>query len=133
MIDGATSADKRTAIIADYQTGRIPILVGQIEAMGTAVTLVEGHHAVFGELSFSAVDHAQAEARLHRPGQTRDVTYHYIMCYNSVDELIWKILLRKGDAIERLDNAAVNLRDAIGQFRDEKNKETMGELKSATG
>jgi SWI/SNF-related matrix-associated actin-dependent regulator 1 of chromatin subfamily A len=119
VIDGSTTAIRRELIVSEYQLGKHPVLVGQIEAMGTAVTLVEGHHAVFGELSFSAVDLAQAEARLHRIGQTREVTYHYLLVENSVDDLVWRIVLRKGDAIQRLDAAAVNYRQAMTEFQDQ--------------
>jgi SWI/SNF-related matrix-associated actin-dependent regulator 1 of chromatin subfamily A len=65
------------------------------------------------------VDLAQAEARLHRIGQTREVTYHYLLVENSVDDLVWRIVLRKGDAIQRLDAAAVNYRQAMTEFQDQ--------------
>ena len=105
IIDGSTSAAQRNRYVDAFQEGRIPILLCQLQAAGVGITLTAAHHAVFGELHWSAVDHRQAEDRLHRPGQEREVTYHYLMVEHSIDELVWNHVLNKGNAIDRLDTA----------------------------
>jgi SWI/SNF-related matrix-associated actin-dependent regulator 1 of chromatin subfamily A len=126
MIDGDTSGSRRAEIIEGFQRGDHPVLVAQLQAAGVAVTLTEGHHAVFGELHWSAVDHRQAEDRLHRMGQTQDVTYHYLLVENSIDELVWRYVLQKGSAIDRADDAALNVRKLLVDWEQEQNQEATG-------
>jgi len=116
VIDGETSQLKRTDLVCDFQAGKISILVGQIEAMGMAITLTAGRHAVFGECHWSAVSLRQAEDRLHRIGQHNDVTYHYLLVANTVEQVVWETALRKGAAIDRLDEAAIDLDELMKQL-----------------
>jgi hypothetical protein len=126
QIDGDTSGTRRAEIIEGFQRGDHPVLVAQLQAAGVAVTMTAGHHAVFGELHWSAVDHWQAEDRLHRMGQTQDVTYHYLLVENSIDELVWRYVLQKGSAIDRADDAALNVRKLLVDWEQEQNQEATG-------
>lgn len=116
IISGDTSDVERQQLRTDFQAGKIPILVAQLQAAGVAIDLFAANHAVFGEIHWSSVDHRQAEKRIHRIGQTRPATMHYLLTSKSVDELVWRVVLRKGEAIDRLDTAAVNLREAYDEY-----------------
>jgi SNF2 family DNA or RNA helicase len=111
-ISGDTSPELRRSIVERFQRKEIDVLPVQLQAGGQAITLTAARHAVFGELHWSAVDHYQAEKRLHRIGQDRPVSYHYLLVENSVDELVWNVVLQKGDAIGKL-RKVVSIEEAL--------------------
>jgi SNF2 family DNA or RNA helicase len=113
-IDGSTPQGSRQRLIEQFQQGYLLFLVAQLQAAGQAITLTRAAHAVFGELHWSAVDHRQAEDRLHRIGAERDVTYHYLLVENSIEQLVWDAVLQKGAAIDRLDKA-MTIEQAVGR------------------
>jgi len=114
LIYGMTDDVNRALRVDRFQQGRVPILVVQLQAGGQAITLTAARHAVFGELHWSAVDHKQAEKRLHRIGQAKPVQYHYLLVENSVDQLIWDVVLAKGEAIDKL-RKAIPIEEALRQ------------------
>jgi Helicase conserved C-terminal domain/SNF2-related domain len=111
-IDGNVSEANRTSIIERFQRNMIDVLPIQLQAGGQAITLTAARHAVFGELHWSAVDHHQAEKRIHRIGQAKATQFHYILVENSVDQLVWDVVLAKGDAISKL-RKAVPIEEAL--------------------
>lgn len=56
---------------------------------------------VFAELTYEPVELAQAEARLHRPGQERPVLIQYVVGLGTVDELVRQVCINKLDVIEK--------------------------------
>jgi hypothetical protein len=112
VLSGNTPEARRRTIIADFQAGKIPILICQIKAAGLAIDLSAASHVAFGELHWSEVDHRQAEMRIRGPLQRAShLTYHYLMVKRSVDEHIWNVRLEKGSAMDRLDK---EVRKAVG-------------------
>lgn len=91
MITGDTHARDRLAIrrrFGSSEPGRI-VLIAQIQTISLAVNeLVSASHAIFGSLSWRRDDLVQARDRLHRIGQKRPVTFHWVLAENSVDEII---------------------------------------------
>ena len=116
LVKGGTSANERAHLYNDFQVGKIPVLVGNIKAMGRAAELSRAHHAVIGDLHWGARDNRQFEDRLSGSKQTRDVLIHYLLVRHSVDEEIWDRVLLKGRGMDDLDEAARRLRqiEALG-------------------
>jgi SNF2 family DNA or RNA helicase len=69
VIDGRTSAPRREDAITAFQEGTLDVLVGQIQAMGVAITLTGGSHVICVETTFSPAEQDQFYARCHRIGQ----------------------------------------------------------------
>jgi SWI/SNF-related matrix-associated actin-dependent regulator 1 of chromatin subfamily A len=66
-----------------------------IEVAATGLTLVQASIVVFAELKWTPADHQQAEDRVHRIGQARDVEIFYLHAQGSIDDRIWEILEKK--------------------------------------
>jgi len=62
--------------------------------------LVEARYALFFSNAFKYSERLQAEDRLHRPGQTRNVGYVDLWARCGIEERIESALYRKGDALE---------------------------------
>ena len=106
--------------IADWNAGRIPVLLVQPQSAGHGLNLQDGGNIIvwFG-LTWSLEVFQQANARLHRQGQKRTVLIHILACRGTVDMDVLAALDRKditqNDLIE-----AVKLRikeEAEGQKR----------------
>ena len=64
------------------------IIAVQTRAGGLGIDLSKACYAIYYSLGFSLGDHQQSKARLHRPGQTRKVTYIHLITKDTVDEKI---------------------------------------------
>ena len=98
---GATPEKKRQQIIDDFQSGKITIFLGSMEAAGTGITLTRASRVVFGELNWSAAVMAQAEDRTHRIGQKNSVLIEHIVLDGSIDVKLSRTIRSKIRTMEK--------------------------------
>jgi len=67
-IRGDTSPSSRDYTMQEWRAGRCPVLVGQIQTMGTGLTLTETSHVLMAESAWTDDANQQAIARAHRIG-----------------------------------------------------------------
>lgn len=79
--------------IADWNAGRIPVLVMHPASAGHGLNLQKGGHNIvwFGN-TWSLELYQQFNARLYRQGQGKPVTIHHIVTRGTIDEKIIKAL-----------------------------------------
>lgn len=95
---GDTAADRRQAALADA-----PIGVATMYAVTTGIDLVGYDVAIFTGLDWVPSTLLQAEARIHRIGQSRPCTIYYLVGTGTIDEVV------RERVIERLDLIATTL------------------------
>ena len=95
LIDGSMSTKRRYDIIRDFEDGKYNAIVLSLSACATGITLVSCHTVVFCELHWSSSVLAQAEDRVHRIGQTKDVNVYYWLAEGTIDEMIVNSVYRK--------------------------------------
>lgn len=96
VITGATPSNKRTEIVAKFQTDqKHRVFIGNIHAAGEGITLHAAALAVFAELDWQFAKVAQAEDRLHRIGQLNPVLIQHIVLENSIDSMIVRAMVAK--------------------------------------
>jgi len=100
--------------LKDWQAGHIDLLLMHPASGGHGVDGLQlgGSVAVWFGLPFSLDLYEQANARLHRIGQTNNVIIHHLVAVNTIDEHITKVLNSKGDIQQAL-------LDAVNQWREE--------------
>lgn len=95
-ITGSTAPEDRVLIrkrFGSSENSRL-VLLAQTRTMSLAINeLVSANHAIFGSLSWQRDDLVQARDRLHRIGQTRPVTFWWVLARKSVDEVIYQSYL----------------------------------------
>jgi SNF2 family DNA or RNA helicase len=68
-------------------------------------------------VSHSLGDYQQALARIHRPGQSRSVSYYHFIARDTIDSAIYSALHRKASVVEavvqRLQQAQDNKRKKL--------------------
>ncbi len=78
------------------------VLAVQIQAGGVGIDLTRAAYAIYFSLGFSLADYLQSLARLHRPGQTRSVTYLHLVAKNTVDEKVYTALSKRRQVVEEI-------------------------------
>lgn len=93
----------------------ITALIGTIKQMGTGLTFTNCNHVIFLDSPWTQADKDQCIDRTHRIGQTKDVTIITIVCANTIDEKVEKIVKTKGMLSNAIvDNVkAINNRDLL--------------------
>lgn len=69
--------------IEDFAKGKYRVALCSMKAAGVGTTLVKAKNLIFNDLTWVPFDHFQAEDRVHRVGQTSDVSIYYIYCENA--------------------------------------------------
>ena len=82
--------------IAAWNQGSIPVLLAHPASVGYGLNLQDGGHViVWYGLTWSLELYQQANARLHRQGQTRPVIVHHLIAEGTVDEQVMRALRTK--------------------------------------
>lgn len=95
------------ASLRAWQAGKVPLLVMHPASGGHGVDGLQlgGNTVVWFGLPFSLDLYQQANARLHRSGQTRGVVVHHLVAQGTVDERVMAVLAAKGDMQQALLDA----------------------------
>lgn len=76
------------------------VLAAQLQSGGLGIDLTAARYCIFYSHGFSLGDYQQARARVHRPGQTRKVTYYHLCAKGTVDEKVIKALDNRADLVK---------------------------------
>lgn len=96
-----------------WQAGEVPVLVMHPASGGHGVDGLQmgGRVVVWFGLPFSLDLYEQANARLHRSGQTKGVVVHHLVAQGTVDERIMAVLSAKGSVQQALLDEVRRLRE----------------------
>ena len=81
--------------LASWQSGDTDILAVQLQSGGVGIDLTRARYCIYFSHEFSLGNYEQSRARVHRPGQTRPVTYIHLIASKTIDEQIQKALAAK--------------------------------------
>lgn len=101
-------------------------LVATQSCGGHGLTLTEASTAIFYANGFSLAQRLQAEDRIHRIGQSRNVRYIDIVCRDSIDEKIEDSLFKKEGILKSFRKEIAELKKGKGNVRDKVRKMVMG-------
>lgn len=101
-IDGSTSERGRTTAIQRFQGEGARVLLGNIRAAGTGLTLTAAADVIMFESDWTPAGNAQALMRVHRIGQNKAVHARFITLANSIDEQVAETVARKTASLIKL-------------------------------
>lgn len=78
------------------------VIAVQVQAGAEGVDMTCASHAVYFSLPHSLALYEQSKARLHRPGQSRPVSFLHLIAEGTVDEAMYSSLQRKRDVIDEI-------------------------------
>ena len=91
--------EKEEAIV-NFQKGKVRYLIAHPASGGMGLNFVNCSYVIWFSLSYSLEQYAQANDRVHRIGQVNKCTYIHLLAKNSIDEIIYKVLLKKERMID---------------------------------
>lgn len=112
---GMGDAEKDAAVVA-FNSGQSRVLVGQITAAGVGLTLHGdglNHRVIVAQLPWTPAELKQAEDRLHRIGQTHDVTVEVALC--AIDG-VWTVDERLWGMLEAKNFSSTTITDGAGEY-----------------
>lgn len=92
----------RVKELDSFQSGKAQAIVIQISSGGVGIDLTRAAYAIYFSTGFSLADYLQSRARIHRPGQTKNVTYIHLIAKDTVDEDIVDAMDKKKDVIDHV-------------------------------
>ncbi|MDB4443254.1 DEAD/DEAH box helicase [Saprospiraceae bacterium] len=101
-IGGMTDNEKNIAVQKFRKDDSIKIFIGSIQAAGVGITLTEADLVLFLELDYTPGIMLQAEDRVHRIGQKKNVLIQYFVFRNGIDSMIVEMLIKKLDINNKL-------------------------------
>ena len=84
----------------EFQAGEGDILAVQIQAGGVGIDLTRARYCVYYSIGFNMGEYLQSLARVHRPGQSRPVTYVHLIMRGTVDQQVYNVLDKRANLIE---------------------------------
>lgn len=109
---------KSDAEVAAWNAGEVDVLLAHPASCGYGLNLqAGGHHVVWYTLTWSLELYQQANARLHRQGQTEPVIVHRLLVGEGADEHVSKALSAKDDVQSAI---LESIKATVRRYRDVK-------------
>lgn len=102
VVDGDVPQATRAEYIARFQEGEARVFVGTLSTLGESVTLHRANKVIRIDRSWNPALNLQAEDRVQRIGQTRNVTVTDIVAKDTVDEVRVLPVIAGKEALRRL-------------------------------
>jgi SNF2 family DNA or RNA helicase len=110
LISEEMTSDRQLEVYKFQKDPTCKIFLGTAGACREGLTLTAATHVVFLDTEWSPAYVEQSYSRAHRIGQKNAVTVHYLVCINTIDEFVQKVLNRKEMMIQSmLDNGVAAL------------------------
>lgn len=108
MAYGDTSEDERQeAVRAFMEDADCKVFIGNIKVSGVGITLVSSCDIDMLESDWTPAGNAQAIKRVHRYGQTEEVSARFITLSGTIDEAVNRLVADKTAAIAQVEGTAM--------------------------
>jgi SWI/SNF-related matrix-associated actin-dependent regulator 1 of chromatin subfamily A len=92
------------------------VFCGNIKAAGVGITLTSAEVVIMNDLSFVPSDHSQAEDRAYRYGQKNNVLVYYPIFENTIEGVIYDMLIKKKGIFETVMGDNINRGDLVEEM-----------------
>ncbi|WP_051212927.1 DEAD/DEAH box helicase [Butyrivibrio fibrisolvens] len=117
-ISGSTSIADRQAIVDEFTNSKAgSILVSQVLAGGTGLNIQTASVVIFCEPQIKPSLETQAISRVYRMGQVRNVLVYHLLCSDTIDEDMVKLLENKQNIFDEYANES-EMADATKSLAD---------------
>lgn len=104
LVTGKLKPKQRFEAVKIFQSNKndLMVFVGTIKSCGVGLNLTKASNLIFIELSLVPAEILQAEDRLHRIGQKRNIQVDYLIYEDSLDEIIYRYINKKQKNISEI-------------------------------
>jgi SNF2 family DNA or RNA helicase len=111
-LDGKTQG-RRQAVVA-FKEGAAPVFLISLKAGGTGLNLCQADHCFLLDPWWNPATEAQAIARVHRYGQTREVNVYRLIARDTVEQKVRLLQARKGQLFDSVLDGGRALPRGVG-------------------
>jgi SWI/SNF-related matrix-associated actin-dependent regulator 1 of chromatin subfamily A len=105
VVDGRVVGRMRVESVRKFQSHRgVNLFLGNWKAAGVGITLTTAKTVVALDYPWTPGDLLQGEDRIHRIGQKRKATIHYLMTLGTIEEKLVKVLREKATVLDAVLN-----------------------------
>ncbi|MBN2258507.1 MAG: DEAD/DEAH box helicase, partial [Anaerolineaceae bacterium] len=94
---GNTTSKRLAAVRRFERDPGATVLLSGTKMLNRGVTIVAANHVIILNLEWSPEPTVQAEDRVHRPGQEKDVYIHYILASGTMEDDMFNLVMQKRD------------------------------------
>lgn len=102
VIHGDRTQKQRDEALVDFSAGGHPVILASIATLAESVNLQRASQVIFLDRDWNPAKNEQAEARVVRQGQTKNVGVTHIIARSTVDELNVQPTLKSKEALRAL-------------------------------
>lgn len=88
--------------LTEWRNSKGGVLAVQIQAGAEGIDMTISNHAIYYSIPHSLALYNQSKARLYRPGQKNTVSFCHLLAEGTIDEAMYKALIKKEDVIESI-------------------------------
>ncbi|WBY56347.1 DNA helicase [Plasmodium yoelii yoelii] len=95
-LDGSTNTIERQQIIKEFsENDNVFIFLLSTKAGGVGLNLIAANHVILMDQDWNPHNDRQAEDRVHRLGQKKEVYIYRLCCKNTIEETVLKVEIKK--------------------------------------
>jgi SWI/SNF-related matrix-associated actin-dependent regulator 1 of chromatin subfamily A len=114
LLDGSVDAEDRIPLVNEFRRNNdVQVFLGQTTASGVGLNLTECSDVIFLNFPYTRAEIEQAADRFHRIGQSQSVNVYFSVLVGKIDEMIYKIVVKKYRDISKLIDNVVDNTDTI--------------------
>ena len=103
IVTGATSASAKQQAIADFQAGKVQVIIGNISSISEGVDLSRANTVIFAESTWQTSALEQASARVENLTKAGQAPLIYLLTIRaSLDSIVLSKVLEKSNIIEQI-------------------------------
>lgn len=99
-LSGDVPQRKKDKNIQMFKDNIVQYLIANIASAGHGLNLQNCNYVIYFSLSYSNEQHKQSQDRFHRHGQRNNVTYFYLLMKETIDEILYKVLVKKTNLLD---------------------------------
>ena len=115
LFGGISSGAKDAAIAAFKSDPKCRVLVCHPASAGHGLTLIEANYAFYYSMSYNFEEFYQSYRRMSRKGQTRTMTYYFLVCPGTIDEELIEAIRAKKNLSDLITDGQFSREDLIGK------------------
>ena len=102
IVNGNTGIKETQSNLEKFKTNQVDFLIIQSKSGNAGLDLTNVNNIIFYSLPESYIIFHQCKSRIRRIGQTKECNYYYLICENTIEELIFKSLRKKKSFTDRI-------------------------------
>lgn len=110
ILSGNVPGPQRDSLIDKFQTNpETKVFIAQIHTGSEGIELTAADAVIYYSMDYSALHYWQSQDRVHRPGQTKKVTYYHLVVPRTIDQVVLSVLKEKKNVADTILKAPLSL------------------------